>query len=344
MRDKNDSPIMFADSIPKAWVDAQYSLMPREVESLDRIVYNVVRHRRIATKYFPTVPIPKGKRYRTLAISQEMREPIFDDDFMTEDIDEAKKSEHTFWLGAMHKDFRLKMIDIDASRNNRYYNISHEQLNIREAVKTIVDYKERFLWLGYASLNKARTGAHPQGSIDTNVEGIFNCSNGDGTLNTFTAGAGANDGIDAAGDGPITVGKAMASLIVDQYYGPYVFIMTPDCYAQLAQNFNSTTHISDIERMRGMIDLNGNKILENLDVTHYLIAAAATADNGAMLCMQRKTPEGEPTAIIMEAYPVSHYPTQMTSLGIKGKVLWMGNGSVLRMAAFTEETAVNIVT
>ena len=163
---------MFADSIPKAWVDAQYSLMPREVESLDRIVYNVVRHRRIATKYFPTVPIPKGKRYRTLAISQEMREPIFDDDFMTEDIDEAKKSEHTFWLGAMHKDFRLKMIDIDASRNNRYYNISHEQLNIREAVKTIVDYKERFCWLGYGSLNKARTGAHPQGSIDTNVEGI----------------------------------------------------------------------------------------------------------------------------------------------------------------------------
>jgi len=344
MRDKQDGPLMFADSIPKAWVDAQYSLMPREVESLDRIVYNVVRHRRIAEKYFPTVSVPKGMRYRKLAISQELREPIFSDDFMTEDIDEAKKSEHTYWLAAMHKDFRLKMIDIDASRNNKYYNISHEQLNIREAVKTIVDYKERVIWLGYGCLDAARTGAHPQGSIDGNVEGLFNCSLGDGTLNTFTAGAGANDGMDAAGDGPITVGKAMASLIPDQYYGPYNFVMTPDVYAQLAQNFNSTTHISDIERMKAMVDLQGNKILEGLDVTHYLIAAAATADNGAIVMFQRKTPEGEPTAVLMEAYPVSHYPTQMTSLGIKGKVLWMGNGSVLRLAAFTEETAVNIVT
>ena len=76
---------LIIDSIPKSWVDAQYSLFPREVEDLDKIIYGVVRHRAIAQKYFPTVPVPKGVRYRKVAIAQELGEPIFSDDFMTED-------------------------------------------------------------------------------------------------------------------------------------------------------------------------------------------------------------------------------------------------------------------
>jgi len=338
---KADSP-SFSDSIPKAWVDSTYALMPREVESLDRIVYNVVRHRRIADKYFPTVPVPRGTRNRKIAIAEELNEPLFTDDFMTEDIDEAKKTEHTFYLLFMHKDFRLNMVDIDASRNSKYYNISIEQLNLREVTKTIMDYRERSIWRGYGGLDKAKTAAHPQGSIDALVQGIIGATNGAGTENAFSA-AGDNAGINSAGDGPLSIGAAMASLIPDQYYGPYTFIMTPDVYAQLAQNFNSTTHISDIERMMAMVDLKGNKILEGMDVTHYLIAAAATADNGSMLMFQRKTPEGEPTCIILEAYPVSHYPVQMSALGIKGKVLWGGCAARLRDDAFTLETDVNII-
>jgi len=62
-----------------------------------------------------------------------------------------------------------------------------------------------------------------------------------------------------------------------------------------------------------------------------------------MLMFQKKTPDGEPTAVILESYPVAHFPTQMSSLGIKGKVLWMGCGAVLRMAAFTKEIDVNLI-
>lgn len=331
----------FSDSIPKSWVDAEYSLMPREVESLDNIVYGVVRNAAIAQKYFPTIQVPKGSRYRKLTIAQELNEPIFSDDFLTEELDQVTKKEHTYWLTAMHKDFRLGMVDIDASRNQKYYNVTIESLNIREASKTIADYKERVLWRGYDCLDRAKTAAHPQGLIDTKCKGIFLASEGDGSYNSFAA-AGDNSGVDSAGDGPLSIGAAMASLIPDIYYGPYTFIMTPDVYAQLVQNFNSTTHISDIERMKAMVDLKGNKVLEALDVTHYLINAAAEADNGAMLMFQRKTNMGEPTCVIMESYPVAHYPTQMSSLGIRGKVLWMGCGAVLRMAAFTKETSVDL--
>ena len=341
---KADSP-SFSDSIPRAWVDSTYALMPREVESLDKIVYNVIRHRRIADKYFPTIPVPRGTRNRKIAIAEEMYEPIFDDDFLTEDIEVAKKTEHTFYLAFMHKDFRLNMIDIDASRNSKYYNISIEQLNLRETTKTIVDYRERVIWRGYDFLDKAKTAAGPQGLIDTQVQGIIGATNGAGTENSFAA-AGDNAGINSAGDGPLSIGAAMASLIADQYYGPYVFVMTPDVYGQLSQNFNSTTHISDIERMMAMVDLHGQKILEGMDVSHYLINTAvgdSSNSYGSMLMFQRKTPEGEPTCIILEAYPVSHYPIQMSSLGIKGKVLWGGCAARLRDDAFTLETLIDLV-
>ncbi len=333
---------LIIDSVPKSWVDAQYSLMPREVQDLDRIVYGVVRHRQIIQNYFPTVPVPKGVRYRKLTIAQELREPIFSDDFMTEDIDEVKKAEHTYYLVHMHKDFKLNMIDIDASRNQQYYNITIETLNIREAVKTIADYKERSLFRGYDILNPGKSAAIEQGLIDTDVAGLITSTTGDGTRNTFSA-AGDNSGINSAGDGPLSIGDAMDSLIADQYYGPYVFWMTPDVYGQLAQNFNTTTHISDIERMQSMIDLKGNKILEAMDVSHYLIKAAAAADNGAMEMFQRKTPDGEPTAVILESYPVQHHPIQMSSLGIKGKVIWAGCAATLRLAAFTQETSVDLI-
>jgi uncharacterized linocin/CFP29 family protein len=340
---EKEEPIAFADSIPKSWVDADYVLTSREILSLDKVVYGVVRRKAIAQDIFPTIKVEKGMRSREVAVAKELREPIFSDDFMTEDLDEVRKTTIEYYLAAIHKDFKLNMIDIDASRNNRYYNTKIDVLNIREATKTIADYKERIIWRGYSILDKAGTAANAQGSIDTDVGGLINnIPSGAGTINSFAA-AGDNAGINSAGDGPLSIGAAMASVIDNQYYGPYEFVMTPDVYGQLAQNFNSTTHISDIERMMAMVDLKGNKILNGMHVTHYLIAAAAQADNGSMMMCQTKTPDGEPTAVIMESYPVAHYPTQHSSLGIKGKVLWMGCGATLRATAFTLETSVDLV-
>ncbi len=334
--------IYFSDSLPSKWVDADYALNPREILSLDRIVYGVVRHNAVLQKWLPTVAINKGSLKHELSIAVELSEPLFTKDFMKEDDDEVRKTAITYTLAAMHKDFRINMIDIDASRNQNYYNQTIESLNIREAALTIADYKERVLYRGFDILDRAKTAANPQGIIGTDVYSVINPPTASGTINTFAA-AGDNAGMNSAGDGPLSVGAAMASLIADEYYGPYVFQMTPDIYGQLAQNFNSTTHISDIERMHAMIDLDGNKILEGMDTTKYLIKLESVADNGSMLMFQRKTPAGEPTAVVLESYPVAHYPTQHSSLGIKGKVLWMGCEATLRASAFTLETDVNLI-
>ncbi len=340
----DDKPMYFSDNFPTHWIDASYALNAREIESLDRHVYGVVRNLAIAQKYFPTIQIEKGARHREIQIAVELSEPIFTDDFLKEQLDEARKTVVDYWLAPMHKDFHVSMIDLDASRNiaGKYTDITIDTLNIREATKTIADYKERVLWRGYDILNRARTGAHRQGIIDTRVYGLISPPADAGSIGTFSA-AGDNSGINSSGDGPLSIGAAMADLIPDIAYGPYVFIMTPDVYSTLAQNFNSTTHWSDIERMQGMIDLKGGKILEAMDVTHYLIKAAAQADNGSMLAFQRKTPDGEPTAVILESYPVTHYPTQQSALGIKGKVLWNGAGANMRPTFFSLETSVDLI-
>jgi len=339
----NEKP--YSESFNDAkWLDADYLLNPREVESLDRHVYGVVRNLAIAQKYFPTIQIEKGARHREINIAIELSEPIFTDDFQQENFDEARKTPVDYWLAPMHKDFRISMIDLDASRNiaGQYSDITIDTLNIREATKTIADYKERVLWRGFDILNRARTGANSQGIIDTRVKSLISPPTEAGTIGTFDA-ASDNSGINSAGDGPLSIGDAMSTLIPNLAYGPYVFIMTPDVYGQLAQNFNSTTHWSDIERMQSMIDLHGQKILEGMDVTHYLIKAAAAADNGSMLMFQRKTPDGEPTAAILEAYPVTHHPTQHSSLGIKGKVIWMGCSANMRPTFFALETSVDLI-
>lgn len=333
---ENDIPL-FSDSFEGRWIDADYQLMTREIQSLDKIVYGVVRAKSIANKIFPSIKIPKGKKQHIIATEIEQEPPKFDDNFMKEDKDEVRKTETTFYPVFMHKDFELYMTDIDASRSGQnYYNTDLKALTLRGSVGTIVDYKEKVIWRGYNISGRAHAAANGQGLIDTNSKGIMDTTN----VQTFDAGAGGDSNVTAAGDGPATIGLGLGDLVTYHYYGPYDFIMSPGVYSQLAANQNSTTHIHDIERMQSMIDLRGNKLLRNLDVTPYLLGTAETTSTGACLMFDRKTPAGEPTCVIGEEYPIAHYPTSQNSLGIKGKVLWAGIPCVLRPYAFTKDEAI----
>lgn len=328
--------IYFSDSFPTKWVDADYQLMTREIQSLDKTVYSVVRAKSIASKIFPTIRIPRGMKQHIIATEIEQEPPKFDDNFMREAEDEVRKSESTFYPVFMHKDFYLYMTDIDASRNNQYYNTDLKALTLRGTTGTIVDYKEKVQWRGYDISGRAIGGVNEQGSIDTNAKGILNTTN----VQTFSSGAGGDSNLTAAGDGSATVGLGLSDLVTYHYYGPYDFVMTPGCYAQLAANQNSTTHIHDIERMQSMIDINGNKLLRNIAVTPYLLNTAETTSTGALVMFDRKTPAGEPTCVLGEEYAVMHVPTSQNPLGIKGKVIWAGIPCVLRPYAFTQDTSI----
>lgn len=330
-----DEPVYFTDSFPNQWIDAAYQLMTREIQSLDKIVYGVVRAKRIAAKIFPTIKIPKGAKQHIIATEIEQEPPKFDDNFMKEDQDVVKKEETTFYPIFMHKDFTIYMTDIDAGRN-KYYKTDLKALTLRGSVGTIVDYKEKITWRGYDISGRAHVAANPQGSIDHHSVGILNTTN----VQTFDVGAGSDSNVTAAGDGPFSIGLGVGKLVPYHYYGPYDFVMSPGTYAQLAANQNSTTHIHDIERMQSMIDLKGNKLLRNLDVTPYLIGTAETTSTGAVVMFDRKTPAGEPTCVLGDEYPISHIPTSQNPLGVKGKVIYAGIPCVLRPYAFVKDEAI----
>ncbi len=328
---------IFSDGLPRDFVDAYYQLMTREIRSIDRHVYNVVRARGVVNKIFPHIKLPKGKKQHIVATEVESEAPKFDDNFLKEDLNEVRKGEATFYPVFMHHDFAIAMTDQDASKSgNRFYDIDLKALTIRGLTANIVDYKEKVNWRGYNISGRAGAAANGQGLIDTNSKGIMDTS---GIL-TMDVGAGSDSNVTAAGDGSFSIGTGVGDLVPYHYYGPYDFIMSPQVYAQLAANQNTTTHIHDIERMQSMIDLNGNKLLRNLDVTPYLNGTAESGANGSVIMFDRKTPGGEPTCVIGEEYPISHYPTSQNQLHIKGKILWAGIPCVLRPTAFTMDESI----
>lgn len=335
-----EKTVYFADSFPAKWIDASYQLMTREIQHLDKIVHGVIRQKAIASKIFPTIQIPRGAKQWIVAIEDEQEAPKFDDNFMKEDIDEVRKSESTYYPVFMHKDFSLYMTDIDASRNNQYYNTDLKALTLRGTTGTIVDYKEKVIWRGYDISGRAVAATNRQGIIDANAKGILNTSN----VQAFSAGAGGDANITAAGDGPASIAKAMAAIIDDNYFGPYDFVMTPLVLTGLTLNQNTTTHIHDIERMHSMIDINGSKILRAMHVTKYLMNTVEISTTGAMALIDRKTPAGEPTIVIGDEYPVMHYPTSQNALGIKGKVVWAGIPIVIREESLAIEDSIKSYT
>ncbi|MHA1513363.1 MAG: encapsulin, partial [Candidatus Hodarchaeales archaeon] len=290
MSESNYNKPSYSDSIPRHFVDAQYVLHPYEVKAIDKIVHGVVRARAIAQKHFPTIPIAKGARKYLVSIAKSPNSPKFGEDFLQEAMDKVGKTETEYVLAAIHKDFELSMIDLDSSRNSNYHRSDLKQLHISEVSKLIADFKERVLWRGHDIL-----GAEP-GDIDTGVKGIVNYAG----ISTFEAGAGKNDETGSPGDGPACVANATEALVANQYYPPYDIFLTPGLYTQFTLNMNSTTHITDIERMQAMVDNNGKKLLNSINITPYLIGAAETGTTAAMLAVASKTPEGEPTVIIGE--------------------------------------------
>lgn len=315
------------------FLDADYLLTAREIQSIDRTVYKVVRAREVVQQTLPSVKIFSGAKEHKIAIEKELDPPQFTDDFLKEDLDEVRKEISTFYPIYMHKDFALKKVDIDASRNAGYYRPDIKNLQIRATTATIVNYRERCLWRGYDI--KGRSSALSF-SIDTNSKGILNTTN----VQSFAAGGGGDADVGDAGDGPASIAAAISTLTDYHYYGPYWLVMTPKVRAQFIENLNSTTHESDLERMQSMIDENGNGLLRGIKTTPYLLNTAETTSNGAMIMFDPKTPNGEPTAVIGEVYPVTHYPTTQNPLYIKGKVIWAGCSMVMRPYAFTAEDTI----
>jgi len=323
--------------------DSDLLLMEREKQEINATVYNIVWMQAIAQKIFPTIPIRKGMKEHKLTIAKEPSPPLFTQDFLKEALDKVRRTENTYYVVYMHKDFQLSKVTIDASRSQKYYNMDARLLHIRVITRTMASYKERVWWRGFDIGGKRDSNGDfaalstVQSGINANSVGILNTSG----INTFVAGAGGDAKCGSAGDGPFSLAKAMAGLIADEYYGPYDVILSPLLYAQFILNRNSTTFQTDLERMLSMVDKNKQGIVRKLWVSPFLMNATDSGINSSMCVLQRMTPDGEPTVVLGEEYPIRHYPMTQNAFGIKGKIIWAGIPMVIRPLAINLETDIN---
>lgn len=320
--------------------DSDLLLTARETEEINATVYNVIWREAIAQKIFPTIPIRKGAKTHKLTIAQEPNPPLFTQDFLKESLDVVRRTELTFYVVYMHKDFMLSKVAMDASRTQKYYNMDVKLLHLRVIAETMASYKERVFWRGHAIGGKRNSSgtfaAIPQGSINSNVVGIMN------TTGVGTFAAGANDGnCGTAGDGPLSVSYAMVDLITQGYYGPYDVILSPFLYAQFILNRNATTFQTDLERMLSMVNKDKQAIIRKIWVTPYVMSATDTGAASTMVVLQRMTPRGEPTVVLGEEYPIRHYPMEQNAMGIRGKFIWAGTAMVIRPLAITMDVDID---
>lgn len=323
--------LQFSDSFPDYLLDAQYLLNPQEVRSIDKDVRKVIYRSAVAQKFLPTKQVDRGKTEHRVSIAVEPSAPIFSKDFLPESMDKITKSESIFYLTGISKDYFISMVDIDASRNSDYHKDKVDALHLREMTALISEYKERVLWRG-----SDIRGANPE-NINTAMKGLVTTSG----INTFNANGTAAK-LGTVGDGVKGVGAAYNELIIDKLNPPYVSVMSPYVAGQLAKNVNTTTLISDLERIRGMTDIKGTPMISQIEISEHAVAAADNGANSTWTFFAPKTNAGEDTIQIYESYPQWHYPITTNKLGIQGKVLWMGGVGVIRPNGVCAENTIDV--
>lgn len=331
-----EEQLYFSDSLPMEWMDADYQVTSREQEYISKKVYAVVRMKSVLPFVLPTVKIGKGAKRWLIDVSIEPDPPKYDDNFLTEDLDESRIEEKTFYPVYQHKDYHIAMTDQDSTINQKFFDMSLGTRTIRDFTGLMVDYREKVLWRGYDISGRGATAANPQGSIDHHVLGILNTSG----IGAFDAGAGGDSIIADAGDAAASLAFGAADLIDGGYFGPYDMFFSPLVYKQFIANQNSTTHETDIQQLHRSTDIKGNKMLRNIDVSKHLIGAAETATTSNITLLDRRDPNGNPTIVIGEGYPISNLPFKQHAMAQSGLIVWSGCVAVIRPAAVTQDAAV----
>jgi len=328
-----DQNVEFSDNFPDYLMDAQYLLHPQEIKSIDKDVRKVIYRNAVAQKIFDTKQIARGKREHRVSVAVQPSSPIFSEDFLPESMDKVAKEEKTFYLVGISKDYFLSMVDIDASRNSQYHQTKIDTLHLREMVALVAEFRERVLWRGQ-DINDAPSISQ----INSSLEGIVNATG----INTFDADGDGTAQLGTAGDGIKGFNEACSALIVDKFSPPFDTVMSPYVFTQLISNMNSTTHVTDMERIKGLTDNHDRQMVNRIEIHEALLNADDDGSASAWAVVAPHTKSGEATVQILESYPLWHYPINTSKLGIQGKVLTMVGTAVIRPEAIAFEDSIDV--
>lgn len=138
------------------------------------------------------------------------------------------------------------------------------------------------------------------------------------------------------------VSLAYDSLLKENFSPPFVAVLNPFIFGQLARNYNSTNGLSDLERIRELTDANGIKMISQFHISDHLTVLQDDGTSSSAVFIAPMNSAGEHTVEILESYPQWHYPITTNKLGIQGKVLWQGGIAEPRPLAVCLEEGIDV--
>ena len=222
-------------------------------------------------------------------------------------------------LLGFYYDYHLDMVTRDAGNNpNAIFNLMPRKQDyiMQELTRSMAVYKQWYHYRG-TSITPMR---------DLGITGLINDS---GVTNQTTIG---NSGsLTTYGNIKKAAGALAATLLEAKRFPPYTLDITPGVFIQAAtQNLNIYTGKSELQELYDMTDTNKQMMFNNIRINPFLIAGATeTNSTGAIACYKI----GEEDFEFVYSYPMAFYPLPPITLGVDGKLLFMGRTILMQPSA-----------
>lgn len=297
--------------------DAAYFLDPDEVRYLEKQILEVMYFEPTLDEIVATLNIGAGKSEYKYYKNIKPLPPEITNDFEGGTNVKVLKESATKKLIGLHYDWHLTKPELDASRaNNGIISLSPSpEMNLlQELTAALQQYR---CWFGFL-------GGDIPNINDGNNNGLTGLLN-DSSL-TF---AGLSDtNLTTIGDVEIAAKKLAAWLIQKKFKPPFVLDMSPGVLIQALTNINATSSKTDYQLILELASgVNAGRMFSKIRMNPFMINSETETNSTGAIAAYAVSPRN---FRLIESYPLSFYPTPPTTLGINGKLLWMGNTVIQR--------------
>lgn len=291
--------------------DTQYLVSPKETEFIQPTIIEALRWKPSIDQIAQTHNIGPGLIKYTYNKYNSVLAPELSQDFEHRSNVYTSFTETSVELNGLQYDWHFPKTWVDATNNPN--SLLHLQPGLMEGqmrnlAMELALYRNKFLY----------RGTDCAGLTDVGLTGLLNAT---GTTTAPTVGLGNDNDVTATGDGPDLASKMAAALIAEKFEPPFVLDLSNGVFMQFDKNRTTTEHTSDLELIYKMKGENGERMFEMVRMNPFMLdTETETNSTGAAAIYKR----GYDNFRIGESYALGYYPLPPTSLGIDGKLLWMG--------------------
>jgi len=317
--------------------DANYFFHPNEVTVLQKTMQPVLRWgepQPIVPGFFNDTDIGRGMNQYTYFKTNDVPAPGGSKTFEQRGGTKVSVEDTTVDLFGLYYDFHLSMVQKDASMSgDPIYRLepAKQQFIIQELTKSLATYQQGYRYLGTAY----------NGLNDVGITGLLN----DSSITPATT-IGNNGSLVAYGNIRTAANQLANKLLAKKIYAPYILDLSPGVVMQANLNQDAVNGmiVNELSTLFAMNALDGTKMFSAIRMNpHMITGSAETNTTAAMACY--KVEQGLiPYFKYVYSYPMAYYPMPQISLGVDGKILFMGR-TVVEQAnaiAFGNTLTVNV--